>query len=445
LLSPSGNFNSPLLTGTPEAVGLFFGITMPTCPTKVLMFRVLKIAGTCILSGALALAIISAPGHAQAKLKVLHTFTSGIDGCYPVGGLILDGAGNVYGTTAGGNTCNCGTVFEIPAGGTETPLYDFTCGANGDGPGATLVMDRKGNLYGTTENGGSIGCGVIFRVAPDGAEKTVHDFAGQPNDGCTPEGALIIDAEGNFYSTTNGGGKYRSNGTVFRLAPDGTETVLYNFCAKPNCADGGDPYAGVIMDAAGNLYGTTQRGGSRRCSYECGTVFSLGSNGVETVLYKFRGSPSDGSIADGTLLADKSGNFYGTLAEGGHSGCESNSGCGAVFKIAPSGSETILHLFTAKHGDGGNPIGGLIADGTGNLYGTTEFGGSQTPCNGFYGCGTVFKIAPDGTETIVHSLGDGSKGANPVAGLVMDNAGNLYGTASDGGASGFGTVFEITP
>jgi uncharacterized repeat protein (TIGR03803 family) len=411
------------------------------------MFRALKIAATYILSGALALAIFWTPSSAQAKLKVLHTFTGQTDGGYPVGGLIRDGSGNLFGTTAGGGTSNsCGTVFELSPNGTETRLYNFTCnGSDGIGPDDTLVMDQQGNVYGATNGGGSIGCGVIFEVAPDGAEKTIHDFAGQPNDGCTPIGGLIKDAKGNLYSTTNGGGKYRSNGIVFQLALDGTETVLYNFCTKPNCADGGDPYAGVIMDAAGNLYGTTERGGSRHCSFECGAVFKLASNGVETVLYKFRGSPGDGSIPDGTLVADQSGNFYGTLAEGGVSGCESNSGCGAVFKIAPGGGETILHFFTAKHGDGGNPIGGLIADGAGNLYGTTEFGGSRTPCNGFYGCGTVFKIAPDGTETIVHSLGDGSKGANPYAGLVTDSAGNLYGTASDGGTSGFGTVFEITP
>jgi uncharacterized repeat protein (TIGR03803 family) len=410
------------------------------------MFRILDITTRCILGGACALLVFAAHDGAQAKLKVLHTFTGQIDGGYPVGGLIRDGSGNLFGTTGGGGTSNsCGTVFELSPNGTETRLYNFTCnGSDGIGPDDTLAMDQKGSVYGATNGGGSIGCGVIFKVAPDGVEKTIHDFAGQPNDGCTPTGALIIDAEGNFYGTTNGGGKHLSNGTVFKLAPDGTETVLYNFCAKPNCADGGDPFAGVITDAAGDLYGTTQRGGSRHCSYECGAVFKLASNGVETVLYKFRGPPGDGSIPDGTLVADQSGNLYGTLSEGGHSGCESNSGCGAVFKIAPGGGETILHFFTAKHGDGGNPIAGLIADGAGNLYGTTEYGGSRTPCNGFYGCGTVFKIAPDGSETIVRSLGDGSKGANPVAGLVMDGAGNLYGAASDGGASGYGTVFEIT-
>ncbi len=149
------------------------------------MFRVLDIVTKIMLGTILAVALIGHFNAAQAaSFKVLHSFSGGSDGCGPVGGVILDGAGNLYGTTGGGICDTCGTVFKLAPNGTETPLHDFTCGDNGEGPGATLVMDKKGNLYGTTVNGGSIGCGVIFRVTPTGREKTVHDFAGPPSDGC---------------------------------------------------------------------------------------------------------------------------------------------------------------------------------------------------------------------------------------------------------------------
>jgi uncharacterized repeat protein (TIGR03803 family) len=302
-------------------------------------------------------------------------------------------------------------------------------------------MDQKGNLYGATIGGGSIGCGVIFKVTPDGTEKTVHNFAGQPGDGCVSLGAIILDAKGKLFGTTSGGGK-NGGGTVFELAPDGTETVLYSFCPRrtpPHCPDGAYPLAGLLAGATGNYYGTTGYGGSRKNS---GTVFEL-SGGTETVLYKFHGPPNDGALPQGSLIMGESGSFYGTLDFGGNAGCLGDAGCGAVFKLAPDGTETVLHFFTGKHGDGGNPIAGLILDSAGNLYGTTQYGGGRG-CSGL-GCGTVFELAPDGTETVLHSFERGNNGANPVGGLVPDGAGNFYGTAETGGANGFGTVFEITP
>jgi len=391
---------------------------------------------------ALALFVPVAAAHAST-FKVLHSFSAGLDGCYPVAGLIIDGAGNLYGTTAGGYPCNCGTVFEIPPNGSETPLYDFTCGSNGDGPDDTLVMDYKGNLYGATIEGGSIGCGVIFKVAPDGSEKTLHDFAGAPSDGCGALGTMILDANRNLYGTTSGGGKGRA-GTVFEIAPDGAGTVLYSFCPRepPHCGRGEFPGAGPIADEAGNLYGTTESGGSKNCSSGCGTVFQLASDGTQTVLHKFKGPPNDGNEPDGTLIRDQLDNFYGTLAVGGRAGCFANEGCGAVFELTPGGVETVLHFFTGKKGDGANPIAGLIADSVGTLYGTTEFGGGSG-CD--IGCGTVFEITPNGSEIVLHSFGKGNNGANPIGGLVADGAGNLYGTTQNGGSSGYGTVFEITP
>jgi uncharacterized repeat protein (TIGR03803 family) len=411
------------------------------------MFRVLDIATKIILGTIFTLALIGHFSAAQASsFKVLHSFTGGTDGCSPVGGLILDGAGNLYGTTSGGACGTCGTVFKMAPNGTETLLHDFTCGDNGEGPGASLVFDKKENLYGTTVEGGSIGCGVIFTVTPTGGEKTVHNFTGPPDDGCGAEGTLIIDAKGNLYGTTNGGGKGRA-GTVFELASDGVEIVLYSFCPKepPHCDRGESPDAGAIEDAGGDLYGTTGSGGSQNCSSGCGIVFQLAPNGSEIVLYKFKGSPNDGSLPEGTLLLDQFGNFDGNLRRGGRTGCDADLGCGAVFKLAPDGTETVSHFFNGKGGDGGNPSGALIADGAGNLFGTTEFGGGNGCIINPLGCGTVFELTPNGTETVLHSFGKGNNGANPVAGLVVDSAGNFYGTASEGGADGFGTVFEISP
>ncbi len=394
-----------------------------------------QITTNCVLSGVLALALYApTEGANAAGFKILHAFSGGNDGCFPgTGSLVLDGNGNLYGTTAGPT---CGeTVFKIAPNGTKTVLYYMSGGSGGDGPEA-LTVDKSGNLYGTACCGGK-GGGVIFEIKSTGKEKLVHTFAGQPNDGSTPFAALILGSDGNFYGSTTGGGKYNV-GTVFKLALDGSDTVLYSFNEKRS---GNDPFAGLIMDANANLYGADAGGGAKNF----GTVFEHAQDGTERVLHAFKGPPNDGSTPDGALVMDQSDNLYGTTFTGGHSGCYSDEGCGTVFRLAPGGTETILHFFTGKHGDGANPIAGLIADAAGDFYGTTEFGGGGLPCNGFYGCGTVFEITPDGTETILHSFRDGSKGANPVAGLVADGKGNFYGTASTGGAYGYGTVFEISP
>lgn len=406
------------------------------------MVRFFQLVSNCLLGPAFAIALIAHANTANgASFKVLHSFAGGLDGCYPVASLILDGSGNLYGTTSGEGCNSCGTIFEVPSGGTETPLYGFTCGSNGEGPGG-LVMDKKANLYGTTVDGGSAGCGVVFKLARKKRETTVHEFSGEPNDGCNPESALIIGKNGDFYGTTNGGGKNLSNGTVFRLTPHHVETVLYDFCAKANCADGGSPYAGLTADAAGNLYGTTERGGSRHCKFECGALFKLAPHGTEKILYAFKGSPDDGSIPDGNVVIDQMGNLYGSLYVGGRRGCYANLGCGAIFKIAPHGKETILRLFKGGRKDGANPVAGPILDGNGNLLGTTYYGGNQD-CG--LGCGTVFAIAPDRAMTILHEFNGATDGANPTAGLVVDSLGNLYGATTFGGASGYGTLFEITP
>jgi len=390
---------------------------------------------------ALALFVPVAAAHASS-FKVLHSFT-GNDGCYPWGSAILDGAGNLYGTIAGGIcTDGDGTVFKIAPDGTETMLHAFPGGSGGAIP-LGLVMDKKVNLWGTTLQGG-IGGGVIFKFNSRDKEKVIHTFEGSPNDGCDAVGAMVIDGGGDFYDTASCG-KY-GYGAVFTLAPDGSESLLYSFKGG---RDGFYPTAGLIIDAQGNFYGTTDSGGETGvCSDDfggCGTIFKLAPSGTKTPLYKFKGPPNDGELPQGNLTMDTAGNLYGATNRGGVAGCVGDESCGIVFKLAPDGTETVLHFFKGGKSDGGNPPAGLIADSAGNLYGTTEIGGGRESCNFGAGCGTVFEIAPDGTETILHKFKEATDGATPMGGLIADAAGNLYGTAYYGGQYGYGTVFEITP
>jgi uncharacterized repeat protein (TIGR03803 family) len=251
-----------------------------------------------------------------------------------------------------------------------------------------------------------------------------------------------MDATGNLYGTTGFGGASNA-GTVFKLDPSGNKTVLYSFKGG---SDGDVPVAGLIMDAAGNLYGTTEDGGSSNCSFGCGIVFELDPAGNETVLHSFTGSPGDGGRPVAGLIMDTAGNLYGTTAEGGSGTCTvingiPVSGCGTVFKLDPAGNETVLHSFTGGS-DGIQALAALLMDAAGNLYSTTELGGS-------FGSGIVFKLDPSGNETLLHTFTGGNDGAAPLfASLIMDTAGNLYGTTQNGGGSsnctvGCGTVFKL--
>jgi uncharacterized repeat protein (TIGR03803 family) len=237
----------------------------------------------------------------------------------------------------------------------------------------------------------------VYSVTPNGSETVVYAFCSRQDctDGGYPEAGLIADKNGNFIGTASSGGDVNFNGTVFKLTPDGTETVLYTFCARKRCADGGTPVAGVIGDKEGNLYGTTELGGTH-CdgggAGGCGTVFKLSPDGTETVLHSFNGP--DGESPFGNLIADSDGNLYGTTlySTERHGMGHCNVGCGTVFRIAPDGGETLLHDFIGGS-DGGGPLAGLLPDSAGNLYGTTYEGGGAD-CNAFYqnGCSTLFKI-----------------------------------------------------
>jgi uncharacterized repeat protein (TIGR03803 family) len=386
--------------------------------------------------------------HAQTS-TVLHSFTNSPDGAFPFAGLVMDTAGNLYSTTFNGGASGYGTVFKLDTSGSETVLYSFKGGSDGAFPSASLVMDSAGNFYGTTGHGGSggaciFGCGTVFRFDTSGNGTVLYSFKGG-SDGDVPVARLIMDAAGNLYGTTQNGGLGNGCsfgcGTVFKLDPSGNKTVLHAFTGSPG--DGGRPVAGLIMDTAGNLYGTTAEGGSGTCTSingipvsGCGTVFKLDPAGNEIVLHSFTGG-SDGIQALATLIMDQAGNLYGTTELGG------SFSFGIVFKLDPSGNETVLHTFTGGN-DGAAPFfAGLIMDQAGNLYGTTQNGGGSSNCS--VGCGTVFKLDSSGNETVLHSFtGSPGDGARPAAALIIDKAGNLYSTTTGGGASGFGTVFKLT-
>ncbi len=370
--------------------------------------------------------------------SVLYSFVGGTtDGVRPEAGLIMDNAGDLYGTTVGGGASGGGTVFKISAAGTEGVVYSFEGGAtDGAGPYAPLIMDSAGDLYGTTVGGGANGGGTVFRISATGAESVVYSFpAGSfsvpavaaPVGGtwiAGQYGGVVMDGAENLYGTTFGGSA-GNNGTVFKISAAGTESVLHSFAG--GTADGSGPLAGLIIDSSGNLYGTTQFGGT----YGFGTVFEISPGGTETILHSFAGGTTDGLGPRAGLVMDSAGNLYGTTVAGG------TKGDGTVFELSPNGTETILHSFTGGTSDGSGPLAGLIIDSAGNLYGTTAYGGTN-------GNGTVFRIDPNGAETVLYSFtGGASDGANPVGDLVMDNTGNLYGTTAYGGASGGGTVFKI--
>jgi uncharacterized repeat protein (TIGR03803 family) len=387
-----------------------------------------------IVRGAAALAFLFAltfattcPAQTESVLYNFCSLTFCHDGQNPYGTPVMDSQGNFYGTTFFGGANGCGAVFKVSPDGTETVLYSFLAGTlDGNDPAAGVIIDKQGNLYGTTFSGGTFGYGgTVFRLAPDGTETILHSFGGT-SDGNRPQAALIRDGRGNLYGTTVAGGAY-GNGTVFEITAIGTESILHSFAQ--NTSDGGFPQSSLIIDSRGNLYGTTVYGGA----YGYGTVFRISPGGTETVLHNF-GNKSDGQTPYGSLVMDDSGVLYGTTSGGGA------LRAGTVFKLSPNGAEWVLHSFDPKLGDGEFPIAGLLLDANGNLYGTTTFGGSL-------GAGTVFEITADGTETILHNFaGSTADGATPYSNVSADSNGNLYGTTYNGGSTfASGTLYKITP
>jgi len=399
------------------------------------LLRIYRSAASAASSFAIVMVlVICALGSARAQtFTLLYTFTGGSDGRGPFGGVILDGAGNLYGTTTeGGNlacSLGCGTVFKVDTSGNETVLYSFAGTGAGDGeyPNATLLRDTQGNLYGTTESGGAFGYGTVFKLSAAGAETVLHSFTGTGGDGKFPFGGVARDGQGNLYGTTNTGGVF-GVGTVFRVDATGNETVLYSFTGTGS--DGKSPYAGVVRDAQGNLYGTTESGGTSNV----GTVFKVDATGTETILYSFTVTGGDGAEPMSGLVRDAQGNLYGTTNAGG---VGVGGGNGVVFKVDKTGREKVLFRFPGTGADGIRPHG-VVRDAQGNLYGTTVF-------HGAFGWGTVFKLSPTGKQTVLYNFNGGNAdGGDPYAGVVLDGQGNIYG-ATSAGAIGYGTAFKITP
>jgi uncharacterized repeat protein (TIGR03803 family) len=316
---------------------------------------------------------------------------------------------------------------------TETVLYRFAGGTDGNNP-IDRLLNVGGTLYGTTGSGGANGDGSVYSITPPSGTKTVlYNFAGG-SDGAGPDGGLV-NVGGTLYGTTTRGGT-SSDGTVYSITTSGTETVLYSFQGG---ADGLEPLAGGLLNVSGTLYGTTVNGGggSGCAGPGCGTVFKITTAGTYHHLYSFAGG-SDGGNPYGGLIKVGSA-LYGTTAGGGGSGClPSASGCGTVFKITTSGTHTVLHRFAGA--DGANPLTDLVKVGS-KLYGTTEDGGGSG-CYGGYGCGTIFKITTSGTESVVYSFVGGNDGIEPVTALTNVD-GTLFGMTAAGGTANLGTIFAL--
>ena len=403
--------------------------------------------------------VLTQSAHGQT-FSVLHTFTGGNDGSQPSAGLIIDRAGNFYGTTATGGVTDGGVVFKLIERNGEwllTPLYNtFGRTDSGTVPQAPVTIGPNGTLYGTTDQSGTGDVGTVFNLTPPPRAppniiapwtlNVLHEFAGG-SDGADPVySVLVFDAAGNIYGTTAEGGEGCDRdgcGTVFELTPSGgghyQETILYKFAGG---IDGIGPVGGVIFDSSGNLYGTASSGGV----YSCGVAFKLtpsGSGWVKTTIHLFLGDgDGDGCNPASGVRFDSSGNLYGTTAKGGILG--GNNGAGTVFELVPqqdgSWSENVLWAFTTGFQSGG-PVGNVAMDAAGNLYGTTSGGGA-------YELGTAFKLTLSNgnwTYTDLHDFSGQDDGKYPYGNALLDSSDNLYGTAIQGGLEGYGTIWKIAP
>jgi len=400
-----------------------------------------------------AFLVLGVPARAAAQYKVLYTLP------YPdlgvIGSVTVDAEGNVYGATGnggGGTGCQdqygCGLIFELtPHSGGKwsfATVHDFTGGSDGAFPNGNLVVDASGNLWGACDGGGAQKVGTVFELTPGAggwSETVLYNFCNRQGCPSGPQSGVTRDQSGNLYGT--------ADEVAFELSPTSghwKETALHKFCAKgPPCNDGTDPYAGLILDAAGNLYGTTGYGGTGCGGDGCGTVYELspeaGGKWKETILHRFddsnQGAYDPGA---GALFMDSSGSLFGTTELGG------KAGWGTVFRLTQSGDgpwkEAILYSFGNGPG-GGFPDAGVIMDKAGNLYGTTDEGGGPN------GCGVMYKLSPAAKGkwkySVLHTFGRVGDGCLPSGNLAIDSNGNLYGGTIFGGTSGNGVVFELTP
>ena len=416
-----------------------------------------RCAARCL--AACLVTLISACGGDDASSSnetVLHSFgATSTDGSGP--GVPMQGKdGNFYGTTYGGGANKLstagatgdGTFYMITPAGVETVLYSFGASdVDGRAPAGSVIQAADGNFYGTTVLGGAADKGTVFKITPAGVETVLYSFGTSSTDAIYPSNGVIQGTDGNFYGTTGSGGANGTPGygTVFMVTPSGVETVLYSFGASST--DGQNPAGGLVQAADGDFYGTTVSGGSMADLPQGtgqGTVYRISPAGEETVIYAFGASSSDGYGPTGTLAQDSAGNLYGTTCNG----CSTISG-GTLFKVTPAGVETVLHTFNSSSGMDGSAPGSVILGSDGNLYGTTASGGAGAG-------GIVFMITPAGAESVLYSFGNSGAVAKPGTdgsfpnGVIQATDGNLYGTTSAGGASesntstGAGVFFKVT-
>ena len=419
--------------------------------------------------------------------STIYVFQGKPDAGGPFGNLLAGSDGTLYGISNQGGAYNGGAVYAISPSGSEQVLHSFQGGADGLGSESGLIAGNGGVLYGITDGGGgastcplSYGCGTVFEMVPNGSgysERVLYAFRGPP-DGAVPLGNLLLDKNGALYGTTNSGGAATTCtdstgvvgcGTVYKLTPNGSgysESILYSFQGGN---DGQFPKDTLIADAKGTLYGTTQFGGGTSGCFpissgnsSCGTVFKLTASGSEKILYRFQGG-TDGANPRSALLDGKGGGdrrprpLFGVTQFGGSTTACNKIGCGTAFELTPAKSgytERIIHNFSVTPGDGHSPSdqNGLVADASGDLFGTTGSGGKggAVKC----GCGTVFELTPSGsgyTETLLHSFKGAPEGFSLHASLTADASGTLYGTTFVGGSKESrcrgrcGVAFKVSP
>ncbi len=395
--------------------------------------RRFAVVSFAIMAVFLLLASVSVPAQSQTY-RVIYNFTGqGSDGATPYGGPILDRLGNLYGTTYLGGKYGAGSVYRLSPNGsswTYASLYSFKAGFDGSGPAfGSLALDANGALFGTTEGGGYFGTAFEVCACP-GREVVVHRF-GTGTDGAQPIGGVVLDSTGNVYGTTSLGGAF-GNGTVFEAKRSGQtwiESVIYSFTGG---TDAVNPVAGVTLDAHGNLYGTASTGGA----FGIGAVYKLtrsSSGWTESILYSFQGQ-SDGQNPVGGVVLDGAGNLYGTTFDGGI------NGGGTVYRLSPSGPGWTFKTIYSFTGGYGGPYNKLTLA-NGSIYGFTNAEGAN-------GLGSVFKLTPGKsgwTFTDLHNFAGGNDGGSPYGSVAVDSAGNVFGTAVIGGTQNQGIVFEITP
>jgi uncharacterized repeat protein (TIGR03803 family) len=432
--------------------------------------------------------IFLASQSSQAQTyTILHNFT-GADGASPEAALIEDSSGNLYGTTnyggngSGSGACDggCGTIFSLSSGGTLTTLYQFQGTSDGAVPYESLVRDGAGNLYGATTYAGTgtcaetSACGTLYELSAAGKFRVLVTFNGS-NGSTPPPGRLTTDSLGNLYGVTSAGGA-AEEGVVYKVnMKQPTKEVVINDFAITASNTGYSPFGGLVQES-GTYYGVTEFGGT--CPYGgifgggCGTIYKLNSSG-QTQLYSWMGS-TDGANPNEDLTRDSAGNLYGTTSTGGDVNCaqptarqngsstfwsnhspsnharqippmeQSPPGCGVVFKFDPTtNTETVLYAF-ANTTDGAFPVAGVVLDKEGNIYGTTESGG-DLGCDSGEGCGVVYKIDTAGNFTVLHTFDETDGDAPGWGALLLDSSGNLYGATGAGGTTNHGVIFKIVP